>query len=390
MSTVKPRRITVLGATGSIGMSTLDLVRRNPDKFIISALTANSNAQALAKLAIEFNAELAVVADPKQYRLLKELLAGTAIQIAVGEEGLIQAATLNADFVMSAIVGAAGLRPTLSAIRCGTTIGLANKESLVCAGDIMMQEAITHKTKIMPVDSEHNAIFQVFDNAENNSVEKIILTASGGPFLGRDQKSLKNVTPSEAIKHPNWEMGQKISIDSATMMNKGLEVIEAFHLFPVSTKQIEVLVHPQSVIHSMVQYVDGSVLAQLGSPDMRTPIAYSLAWPERMHAPVDRLSLAEIGQLSFFTPDLEAFPCLRLATEALHAGGSASIVLNAANEIAVEAFLNKKISFTDISSVVQEVLGKNDMKAPHSLSMVFEIDENARRNAENTILNSFL
>lgn len=383
------KRITVLGATGSIGLSTLDLIRRNPDNFKVVALTANSNAEELAALAIEFDAELAVIADDSKFSALKEALCGTDVECATGTNALIDAASVSADFVMSAIVGAAGLPPTLAAIRQGATIGLANKESLVCAGEIMMQEAKAHSAHILPVDSEHNAIFQVFEKHAEKSVEKIILTASGGPFLGRTRESLADVTLEQAVKHPNWDMGHKISIDSATMMNKGLEVIEAFHLFPVSAKQIDVLVHPQSVIHSMVQYMDGSVLAQLGSPDMRTPIAYSLAWPERMHAPVDRLSLADIGKLTFFEPDYDAFPCLKLAMETLHAGGAAPIILNAANEIAVQAFIDKKISFTDISSVVQEVLDIEDMKVPHSLSMVFEIDKNARRIAENAILTSF-
>lgn len=373
-----PKSLTILGATGSVGESTLDLVRQNPESFNVVALTANSNVDYLATLAREFNAELAVVADESKYKDLQAALAGSGIACASGKAGLIEAAERKADIVMAAIVGAAGLRPTLAAVRRGATIALANKECLVCAGDLFMQEAAANHARILPVDSEHNAIFQVFDFNRDRSVEKIILTASGGPFWDKRADCLKAVTPAEAVKHPNWSMGQKISVDSATMMNKGLEVIEAFHLFPVRQNQIEVLVHPQSVVHSLVQYVDGSVLAQLGSPDMRTPIAYALAWPDRMDAPVERLSLAEIGQLTFAAPDLATFPCLKLAMDALGEGGAAPAILNAANEIAVEAFLQEKIGFMDISSLVKATLDKVDMKAPQSLSMVFDVDREAR------------
>lgn len=382
------KTLTILGATGSVGESTLDLVRRNPADFRIIALTANRNVDGLARLAREFQAEMAVIGDESQYDALKAALDGTGIACAAGEAGLIEAAEREAELVMAAIVGAAGLRPTLAAVRRGATIALANKECLVCAGDLFIKEAERNNATLLPVDSEHNAIFQVFDFERTRSVEKIILTASGGPFWDKRGECLKSVTPAEAVKHPNWSMGQKISVDSATMMNKGLEVIEAYHLFPVSVDQIEVLVHPQSVIHSLVQYADGSVLAQLGSPDMRTPIAYALAWPERMQAPVERLSLAEIGQLTFAAPDLERFPCLGLAMDALKAGGAAPAILNAANEIAVEAFLAGRVGFMDISSVVKATLDSVDMKAPQSLSMVFEIDSAARRSAR-TIVTDF-
>ncbi len=378
MSQAIPKTISVLGATGSVGLSTLDLVRRNRGKFKAVALTANSNVQALAKLAMEFDAELAVIGNPDKFLELKEALSGTAIRVAAGEGGLIEAAQADAEIVMATIVGAAGLRPTLAAIKRGATIALANKECLVCAGELMIEEAQRSNATILPVDSEHNAIFQVFDFNADRSVEKIILTASGGPFWDKRADCLKNVTPEQAVKHPNWNMGRKISVDSATMMNKGLEVIEAYHLFPVTHEQIDVLVHPQSVIHSMVQYIDGSVLAQLGSPDMRTPIAYAMSWPGRLEAPVERLSLADIGQLTFAKPDFETFPCLQQAMDALRNGGSAPIVLNAANEVAVEAFLAERIGFMDISSVVNSALTKLDMKAPQSLSMVFEMDEQAR------------
>ncbi|WP_262691597.1 1-deoxy-D-xylulose-5-phosphate reductoisomerase [Kordiimonas aestuarii] len=375
------KRLTVLGATGSIGLSTLDLVRRNHNNFKIISLTAYSRVEELAALAIEFGAELAVIGDVALLPELKVALAGTRIEAHAGEAGLIEAAERETDIVMAAIVGAAGLRPTMAAVRRGVTVALANKECLVCAGDLLMEEVKAHGATLLPVDSEHNAIFQVFDFDRACGVEKIILTASGGPFRGRCRDSLLEVTPEQAVAHPNWDMGAKISVDSATMMNKGLEVIEAYHLFPIEKDQIEVLIHPQSVIHSMVEYTDGSVLAQLGSPDMRTPIAYSLAWPERMHAPVKRLALAEIGALTFEEPDLDAFRCLYLAKEALKTGGAAPAILNAANEVAVEAFLAGRLRFVDISAVVSETLSSCDIKAPQSLSNVFEIDNMARREA---------
>ena len=376
------KTISVLGATGSVGKSTLDLVRRNPDKFKVKALTANRNVQMLAELSKEFEADIAVVADEGLYPELKQALEGTGIQALCGAEGLVAAAEVDCDLVMAAIVGAAGLRPTLAAVRKGRTIALANKECLVCAGELFMEEARKSGTKILPVDSEHNAIYQVFDFERAKAVEKVILTASGGPFWQRRADCLKDVTPAEAVAHPNWDMGRKISVDSATMMNKGLEVIEAYHLFPIEKNQIDVVIHPQSVIHSMVQYNDGSVLAQLGSPDMRTPIAYALAWPDRLDAPVPELSLPELAQLTFAAPDYDKFECLKLAMESLKEGGAAPLALNAANEVAVEAFLNEKIGFLDISSIVKATLDKIDMKAPQSLSNVFEQDEQARMIAQ--------
>jgi len=373
------KSVTVLGATGSVGQSTLDLISRNGNKFNVVALTAYSKVEDLAKAAISFNAQLAVIGDERKLGTLKALLAGSGVESAAGDEALIEAAARPSDIVMAAIVGAAGLRPTMAAVRRGATVALANKECLVCAGDLLMAEVAEHGATLLPVDSEHNAIYQVFDFGAAKAVDRLILTASGGPFLGRSRHDLLDVTPAQAVAHPNWDMGAKISVDSATMMNKGLEVIEAFHLFPVSKDQIEVLVHPQSVIHSMVEYQDGSVLAQLGSPDMRTPIAYSLAWPERMEAPVKRLSLAEIGSLTFQAPDYEAFRCLALAKEALDAGGAAPAVLNAANEVAVGGFLSGQIGFMDIPALVEETLAQIDMKAPQSLTNVFEIDQEARR-----------
>jgi len=379
MENTVQRSVTVLGATGSVGQSTLDLISRNRNNFSVVALTAYSRVEELAKAAIAFDAQLAVIGDESKLATLKELLAGTGIEAAAGDEALIDAAARPSDIVMAAIVGAAGLRPTMAAVRRGATVALANKECLVCAGDLLMAEVAEHGATLLPVDSEHNAIYQVFDFGAAKAVDRLILTASGGPFLGRSRSDLLGVTPAQAVAHPNWDMGAKISVDSATMMNKGLEVIEAYHLFPVEKDQIEVLVHPQSVIHSMVEYQDGSVLAQLGSPDMRTPIAYSLAWPERMKAPVKRLSLVEIGSLTFQAPDYEAFRCLALAKEALDAGGAAPAVLNAANEVAVGGFLAGRIGFMDIPGLVEDTLAKTDMKAPHSLTNVFEIDQEARR-----------
>lgn len=381
MSIAHQKRISILGATGSIGQSTLDLIGRNRNKFKVVALTAHSKVEELAAAAIAFSAELAVIGDEARLDELTRRLEGTGVEAAAGETALIEAAQRPADIVMAAIVGAAGLKPTLAAVRCGTTIALANKECLVCAGDLMTKEVQACGATLLPVDSEHNAIYQVFDFEQSKAVDRLILTASGGPFLGRAKNSLAGVTPAQAVAHPNWDMGAKISVDSATMMNKGLEVIEAYHLFPVDKDKIDVLVHPQSVIHSMVEYQDGSVLAQLGSPDMRTPIAYSLAWPERMEAPVQKLSLAEIGSLTFEEPDYEAFRCLALAKEALFAGGAAPAILNAVNEVAVEAFLGGQVGFLDIGALVEETLAKCDMKAPQSLTNVFEIDGEARRMA---------
>jgi len=373
------KSLTVLGATGSVGLSTLDLVRRSPAAFRIVALTANSRVKELAALAREFKPALAVIGDVDKYRELCALLEGTETECAAGPEALVEAAARPSDMVMAAIVGAAGLRPTLAAVRRGGTIALANKECLVCAGDLMMQEVQKHGARLLPVDSEHNAIFQVLDTSQPKSISKLTLTASGGPFLTRCADTFKNITPAEAVAHPNWDMGAKISVDSASLMNKGLEVIEAYHLFPVEKEQISVLVHPQSVIHSMVEYIDGSTLAQLGSPDMRIPIASCLAWPKRMATPAKQLDLATIGSLTFEEPDYEKFRCLALARDALAAGGAAPAILNAANEVAVEAFLAGKIGFLDIAVTVEETLARSDMKQPHCLSNVFEIDTEARR-----------
>jgi len=379
------KSISILGATGSVGLSTIDLIRRSSEAFEVVALTAHSRVKELSALALEFKPKLVVIGDAAKYEELKTLLEGSNIECAAGAEAIIDAATLPSDIVMAAIVGAAGLRPTLAAVRRGATVALANKECLVCAGDLMMQEVLDHGACLLPVDSEHNAIFQVFETEHPQAVRKLTLTASGGPFLNREASTFANITPAEAVAHPNWDMGAKISVDSATLMNKGLEVIEAYHLFPVERDQIDVIVHPQSVIHSMVEYVDGSTLAQLGAPDMRIPIASCLAWPSRMPVPAEKLDLATIGSLTFQKPNYEKFRCLALARDAMAAGGAAPATLNAANEVAVAGFLAGKIGFLDISSIVEETLGRCDMKAPHSLTSVFEIDGEARRIAASLI-----
>ncbi|MDH3910406.1 MAG: 1-deoxy-D-xylulose-5-phosphate reductoisomerase [Rhodospirillales bacterium] len=373
-----PRRVTVLGSTGSIGCNTVDLIERNPEAFEIEALTAHQNVALLVDQARRLGPRLAVIADESRYGELKEALAGTGIDVAAGREALVEAADRPADWVMAAIVGAAGLAPTLAAVRRGVSIALANKETLVCAGSLMVAEIARHGATVLPVDSEHNAIFQVLETRHPDAVERIVLTASGGPFRDLSRKAMADVTPDQAVAHPNWDMGAKISVDSATMMNKGLELIEAHHLFGLPEPQIEILVHPQSVVHSMVSYIDGSVLAQLGQPDMRTPIAYALAWPARMTAPVDRLDLAAIGQLTFEAPDPDRFPALRLARQALCAGGSAPTILNAANEIAVQGFLSGRIGFLKIAEIVEQALEAIPAAALNSLDDVQQVDREAR------------
>ena len=355
-NTPQRRKVSVLGATGSIGQNTLDLIGRSSELFEVVALSAGSNAGKLAELAIRHRAKLAVVADPARYGELKRLLAGTGIEAAAGEEAVCASARMPADWIMAAIVGAAGLRPTFAAVEQGTCLALANKECLVSAGEVFTTAVQKARTSLIPVDSEHSAVFQALDSSAPRCIESITLTASGGPFRGWDAERLKTVIPAQALKHPNWSMGPKITIDSATLMNKGLELIEAFHLFPVAAQQLRVVVHPQSIVHCLVQYCDGAVLAQMSCPDMRTPIAYSLAWPERMPAPTARLDLASLGSLTFEAPDEARFPCLRIAREALMAGGNAPTVLNAANEIAVNAFLGGKIGFMTIPKVVEAAL----------------------------------
>lgn len=372
------RGITILGSTGSIGCNTVELVEARPDLYRIEALTAHSRVDILAEQARRLKPRLAVVADESAYGALKQALDGTGIAVAAGANAVVEAAQLPAEWVMASIVGAAGLAPTLAAVRRGAVIGLANKECLVCAGALMTAEVVACGATLLPVDSEHSAIFQVLDAAQPEAVEKIVLTASGGPFRRRSLAEMEAMTPEQAVAHPNWSMGAKISVDSATMMNKGLELIEAHHLFAMPEERIDIVVHPQSVIHSMVSYVDGSVLAQLGSPDMRTPIAYALGWPKRIHAPAPRLDLAAVGQLTFEAPDPERFPALRLARAALQSGGSAPTVLNAANEVAVQAFLTRRIGFLDIARVVERTLEAIEPVPPSSIEDVLAQDQRAR------------
>lgn len=375
------RTISVLGATGSIGASTLDLVRRNPADWRVAALTANSNVAELAKLAVEFSAELAVVADEARLPELREALGGTGIEASGGAAALVEAAARGADVTVAAIVGCAGLAPTMAAIEQGGIIALANKEALVSAGEVMTAAVERHGATLLPIDSEHNAIFQCLQGNSLDHVRWITLTASGGPFRDWSFDRLTLATPAQAIKHPNWDMGAKISVDSATMFNKGLELIEAHYLFPVGLDKLRIIVHPQSVVHSMVEYRDGSTLAQLGPSDMRVPIASALAWPERMDTPCAPLDLAEIGELTFRKPDEVRFPATRLAREAAEAGGGIPAVLNAANEVAVAAFLGGQIPFTRIAAQVEDVLGAYSPPAPASLSDVLAVDGEARARA---------
>jgi 1-deoxy-D-xylulose-5-phosphate reductoisomerase len=372
------KRVTILGATGSVGTSTLDLIERDPAAFEVVALTANCDVAKLAGVAKRVSAKLAVVADPTCHQALAEALAGTGIAVASGPDAVCDAARMDADWTMAAIVGTAGLKPVLAALEGGQAVALANKESLVSAGDVMMQAAAATGATLLPVDSEHNAVFQCLETQNADRIARIILTASGGPFRERTLDEMRAITPEQAVAHPNWSMGAKISVDSATMMNKGLELIEAFHLFPVTPDQLDVIVHRQSVIHSMVEYVDGSVLAQLGSPDMRVPIAHALAWPRRMETPCQRLDLATIGRLDFEAPDYERFPCLKLAREALAAGGARPAILNAANEVAVAAFLARRIGFLEIAAIVSDTLDRYDPAAPETLDQVLAIDAEAR------------
>jgi 1-deoxy-D-xylulose-5-phosphate reductoisomerase len=386
----RPRRISVLGATGSIGSSTLDLVRRNRDRFEVVALTAHTSAGDLAALVREFEPEVAALSDHAAGQALSDMLAGAGrTEVVFGADALVEAAARPADLIVAGIVGAAGLGATLAAIRQGTAVALANKESLVCAGDLVLAERRRAGATLLPLDSEHNAIFQVFENENAADVEKLILTASGGPFRTWSRERMAAATPDEAVAHPNWSMGRKISVDSATMMNKGLELIEAAYLFPVAEPNIEILVHPQSVVHSMVAYVDGSVLAQMGTPDMRVPIAHALAWPARMETPAARLDLAAIGALEFEPPDLARFPALGLARAALAEGRGAPVVLNAANEVAVERFLDGAIGFLDIAAIVEGTLEAVASHAVASLEDFRALDSESRRIAE-TLVKSIL
>lgn len=387
------RSVTVLGSTGSIGLNTLDLLgRADPGDFELVGLSANRNVDLLVEQAKTFRPKAVAIADESLEKDLSERLKGEGIDILSGRDGLIELARLEADLTVAAIVGAAGLEPTLAAVAQGKTVALANKECLVCAGQVFMDAVKLHGTTLLPVDSEHNAIFQVLDRDRPEGVRRLILTASGGPFRDTSMERLREVTREDALAHPVWSMGAKISIDSATMMNKGLELIEAAWLFNRPSSEIDIIVHPQSIVHSMVEYVDGSVLAQMGSPDMRTPIAYTLAWPERMETPVERLDLAKINHLTFFDPDPVRFPAIRLAREALEAGGAASCILNAANEVAVEAFLNGHIKFLDIARICEgalDALAANTDFSCESIDLqrVMQADSLSRRTANEHIVN---
>lgn len=384
-----PRSVTVLGSTGSVGRQTVDLLASNPEGFEIRALVANRNARLLAEQAVLLHAEHAVVCDPSAYTELKQILAGTGISAAAGPDAVVEAAARPADWTMAAITGAAGLAATLGAIRRGACVALANKEALVCAGNVMLRAVRDAGATLLPVDSEHNAIFQALAENNHGAVERIVLTASGGPFRTASRDEMAAATPEAALKHPVWSMGAKISIDSATLMNKGLEVIEAARLFGLPESAIDVLVHPQSVIHGLVCYRDGSVLAQLGAPDMRIPIAHTLAWPRRMQSASPRLDLAARAKLEFFEPDLERFPALGLAREALRAGAGAPAVLSAANEVAVEAFLARRIGFLDIIATVAEVVEVLGAPPADTLEQVVAIDAAARRAATERIASAF-
>lgn len=383
------RRITILGATGSVGASTVDVLHQvrasGQFDFAIEALTARTNAEALAAQAIALGARIAVVEDETALPELRERLRGSSTEAAAGPSALIEAATRSADWTMAAVVGSAGLAPTLAAIRNGGVVALANKECLVSAGSLFMAEVKRAGATLLPVDSEHNAIFQVFDFERPHAIERIQLTASGGPFRCWKPDEIARATPEQAVRHPVWKMGSKISVDSASLMNKGLELIEARFLFPVAESRIEVLIHPQSVVHSLVAYRDGSVLAQLGTPDMRTPIAFTLAWPERMATPAPSLDLAAIGRLTFEAPDFARFPALNLARQALQTGGGAPTILNAANEVAVAAFLEGRIGFLDIARIVEQTLGRVERGAIADLDAVHEADAAARRYAAHLI-----
>jgi len=386
--------LTILGATGSIGRSTLDVVARHPERYRVYALTAFSRVQALAELCEQHHPVYAVVANEAQAQALREQLGagGLSTQVLIGEAALAQVAA-EADTVMAAIVGAAGLLPTLAAVKAGRRVLLANKEALVMSGALFMRAVREHGATLLPIDSEHNAIFQCLPPNVSNGlaavgVEKLLLTASGGPFREFSHEQLRSVTPAQAVKHPNWSMGQKISVDSATLMNKGLEFIEACWLFGAQPDQIDVVVHPQSVIHSMVCYSDGSVLAQMGQPDMRTPIAHALAWPERIASGVSPINFAQLGSLSFEAPDESRFPCLRLAKQAMRSGGTHPAVLNAANEVAVAAFLAGQLDFLGIARVIEQVLNEIPVSAAEELATILAADAEARVRAQAIVAHS--
>jgi 1-deoxy-D-xylulose-5-phosphate reductoisomerase len=377
------RAVTLLGATGSVGSSTADLLRRDPARYRVEAVTAHREAKALARLARELNARFAAVGDPAAYGELKSELSGSGIEAAAGAAALVEAAQRPADWVMAAITGAASLTPTLAAAERGATVALANKECLVCAGALFMRRAAASGATVLPVDSEHNAIFQALSAGRREDLRRIVLTASGGPFRTWPLDAIRKVTVEQALKHPTWSMGPKITIDSATLMNKGLELIEARHLFALELDQLDVVVHPQSIVHGLVEFRDGSVIAQLGSPDMRIPISHCLAWPVRMATPAPRLDLAKVASLTFEEPDVARFPALAIARRALAAGGAAPTILNAANEVAVREFVARRLGFCEIAALVEATLDlserRGEMAEPQSVEEALAIDHNARR-----------
>ncbi len=383
------RRITILGATGSIGASTIDLIKREPARYRVVAISARRNAAALAKAAREVGAQLAVVADPSAYNDLKEALAGTGIEAGAGEEALLEAAQRPADWVMAAISGAIGLKPTLAAIERGATVALANKECLVCAGSLFMRRAASSGATVLPVDSEHNAVFQALGAGPREDVRRVILTASGGPFRTWSLDAIKAATPEQALRHPNWSMGPRITVDSASMMNKGLELIEAQHLFALKPDEIDVLVHPQSVVHGLVEFRDGSVVAQLGSPDMRIPIAHCLAWPRRIDSPAARLDLAQVRELTFEAPDPVRFPALALARHVMELGGAAPTVFNAADEVAVGEFIAGRIGFPAIVALVEATVeaaqARGLLTDPAGVEAAIAVDHIARNIARDLL-----
>ena len=380
------KKVAILGATGSVGQSTLDLIEAAPERFQVTALTAATNVTQLAHDARRTGAQLAVIADEALLTELRQMLAGTNIQAAAGRDALAEAARGDADLVMAAIVGCAGLEPVMAAVEAGKTVALANKEALVTAGELMIEASRRSGATLLPVDSEHNAIFQCLAGQDCSQVARLILTASGGPFRTASAEEMVSVTPQQAVAHPNWSMGAKISVDSATMMNKGLELIEAHHLFGLPSERIDILIHPQSIVHSLVEYEDGSMLAQLGPSDMRVPIAHTLAWPERMATSVQRLDLLQVANLTFEAPDETRFPALRLARQALEDGGAAPVVLNAANEVAVAAFLDGAIQFPDIAALVERLLNDMTEAAPRTISDVVQLDAKTRGTAARMML----
>tara|TARA_Y100000590_G_scaffold452397_1_gene595500 strand:+ start:1184 stop:2374 length:1191 start_codon:yes stop_codon:yes gene_type:complete len=375
------RKISILGSTGSIGKNTLDIISYNKDLYNIEALTAYSNFEKLSEQALMFKPNIVVIGDENCYFELKKALSGTNIEVAAGKQALVDVAGIHVDWTMIGIVGNAGLEPSMAAAKLGSTIAIANKECLVAAGSLFMSEIEKNKTTLLPVDSEHNAIFQIIEEKNTKNIENIYLTASGGPFLNIDISELNSVTPEQAVAHPNWSMGNKISVDSSTMMNKGLELIEAHHLFSLEKTNIDlgIIIHPESIIHGMVSLIDGSVIAHMSTPDMRIPILHTLSWPTRSYYPNQRLDLAKISSLTFFDPDIEKFPAIKICKEVLLSGGSVPVVLNAANELAVYAFLDKKIKYLDIIKIIELVLNKHAKTYPQSIEEIIFIDNETRQ-----------